>query len=148
MTVEEMILKVLTFLFQFNLIEFFNLKARGHIESMMQSQKISTSTLYLKKTMKNLIFVLKIQLSFPFVSFSLHWNTDLDRKDKMKQLVNNEIEKLQKNFKLDYYIYDYHISLIKQIVYKGLTGVDKLDLPLMLVHLINNFPDVSLHKST
>ena len=82
-------------------------------------------------------------MSFPFLSYSLHWNTDLDKKDKMKPIINDEIERIRESIDLNHHVYDYHINLIKRIVYGGVAGIDKLDLPLMLVHLMTHYAQVT-----
>lgn len=100
---------------------------------MVSCVSIQNRAVYYKKAKKNIIFILKIQLHYPFVSISLCYNNHLNEKEKDKLDMEKERDKIKEALNIDKQVYESQIDLLKRMLYgAGFTSVTELNLPLML----------------
>jgi len=127
------------------ILEHFNPSARKSIESLQSSQKLTASTIYLRRVVKTVLFFFKLQISYPFLSLTVFWNTLTENKDKVTSIVNKEAQKIFSNLNLQTLIYDYHITYFKEIFSQSSSqAITNLDLPLMFMHFATYFDQVYL----
>jgi len=87
----------------------------------------------------NVLFFFKLQISYPFMTLSLIWDTLTEHKEKVTTVVDREALKVVSNINLQSIVYDYHINLFKKIIRKKSTNINNLELSLMFIHFANYF---------
>jgi len=107
---------------------------------------LTVSTIYLRRVVKTVLFFFKLQISYPFLSLTILWNTLTENKDKITNIVSKEAQKIFSNLNLHTIIYDYHINYFKEIFSRNsFQAINTLDLPLMFMHFATYFDQVSFY---